>query len=78
MRTHKTKPALLRFLTPFSLPMLLGLCLAVVAANSEPKHAKSPKSLRLYIFDCGTIHLIFSNTVRFEAINKLSGLGRIR
>src|SRR4051812_2615217 len=29
------------------------------------------------IFDCGTIHLIFSNTIHFEAINKLSGLSRI-
>jgi len=33
--------------------VLLGLHLALSAAD---KHATLPKSLRLYIFDCGTIH----------------------
>lgn len=33
-----------------------ALCLAVAASQAAPKHAKAPKSLRLYIFDCGTIH----------------------
>src|ERR1700756_4186732 len=36
--------------------ILLGACLAVAASQAAEKHAKAPKSLRLYIFDCGTIH----------------------
>src|SRR5438105_14176178 len=42
------KSALLRIL---ALPIVLGL--AAAAAQAAPK---PPKSLRLYIFDCGTIH----------------------
>jgi glyoxylase-like metal-dependent hydrolase (beta-lactamase superfamily II) len=37
---------------PFALLILLGACLSQAA----DKHPKAPKSLRLYIFDCGTIH----------------------
>jgi N-acyl homoserine lactone hydrolase len=36
-----------------SLLILLGACLTAQAAE---KHPKPPKSLRLYIFDCGVIH----------------------
>jgi N-acyl homoserine lactone hydrolase len=45
-----------------SIAILLAACLAVMApftaalAASGQKHPKAPKSLRLYIFDCGTIH----------------------
>jgi N-acyl homoserine lactone hydrolase len=35
---------------------VLGACLAVTALPAAQKHAQAPKSLRLYIFDCGTIH----------------------
>lgn len=35
--------------------VLLGACLTATAAAAE-KHPKPPKSLRLYIFDCGVIH----------------------
>jgi len=31
-------------------------CLSVATSQAAEKHAKLPKSLRLYIFDCGTIH----------------------
>ena len=34
----------------------LGACLAFTALPAAVKHAKAPKSLRLYIFDCGIIH----------------------
>lgn len=40
---------------PF-LRILLVAGLAVVATNAAGKHAQAPGSLRLYIFDCGTIH----------------------
>src|SRR3984885_2966139 len=36
--------------------ILLGACLAVASSQAAQKHAKAPKTLRLYIFDCGTIH----------------------
>src|SRR5579863_3369486 len=39
-----------------SIAILLGACLAVASLQAAPKHAKTPKTLRLYIFDCGTIH----------------------
>ncbi len=41
-----------------SLAILLAACLAVAApfTASGQKHPTAPKSLRLYIFDCGTIH----------------------
>ena len=32
------------------------LLAAALAATAAPKHAQAPKSVRLYIFDCGTIH----------------------
>jgi N-acyl homoserine lactone hydrolase len=32
------------------------LCLAVTQSQAAQKHPKPPKSVRLYIFDCGTIH----------------------
>jgi N-acyl homoserine lactone hydrolase len=38
-----------------SIAILLGACLAASLPAAQ-KHAKAPKSLRLYIFDCGTIH----------------------
>ena len=34
----------------------LILLAAALAATAAPKHAQAPKSVRLYIFDCGTIH----------------------
>jgi N-acyl homoserine lactone hydrolase len=36
--------------------ILLGACLAISELPAAEKHAKAPKSLRLYIFDCGIIH----------------------
>jgi N-acyl homoserine lactone hydrolase len=36
--------------------LLLGACLAATRSQAAEEHAKAPKSLRLYIFDCGTIH----------------------
>jgi len=36
--------------------VLLGTSLALSQAQAAPKHAKPPKTLRLYIFDCGIIH----------------------
>jgi hypothetical protein len=36
--------------------IVLGVCLAVASSQAAEKHAKAPKTLRLYIFDCGTIH----------------------
>src|ERR1700723_1152151 len=39
-----------------SIAIVLGACLAVTSLPAAQKHAKAPKSLRLYIFDCGTIH----------------------
>src|SRR6202034_579091 len=38
-----------------SIAILLGACLAAFSPAAQ-KHAKAPKTLRLYIFDCGTIH----------------------
>jgi len=35
--------------------ILIGACLAALSPAAQ-KHAKAPKTLRLYIFDCGTIH----------------------
>jgi N-acyl homoserine lactone hydrolase len=34
----------------------LILLAAALAATAAPKHAQAPKSVRLFIFDCGTIH----------------------
>ncbi|HEV3332086.1 MAG TPA: N-acyl homoserine lactonase family protein [Bryobacteraceae bacterium] len=42
--------------------ILLGACLAVKESQAAEKHAKAPKSLRLYIFDCGTIHTTNADT----------------
>ncbi len=39
-----------------SIAILLGVCWAIASLPAAPKHAKAPKSLRLYVFDCGTIH----------------------
>ncbi len=39
-----------------SIAILLGACLAATLSPAAQKHAKAPKTLRLYIFDCGTIH----------------------
>jgi N-acyl homoserine lactone hydrolase len=39
-----------------SIAILLGACLAAAFSPAAQKHAKAPKTLRLYIFDCGTIH----------------------
>jgi N-acyl homoserine lactone hydrolase len=36
--------------------IVLGTCLAISELAAAEKHAKAPKSLRLYIFDCGIIH----------------------
>jgi N-acyl homoserine lactone hydrolase len=35
---------------------LLGVFAAIASSDAALKHAKAPKSVRLYIFDCGTIH----------------------
>jgi N-acyl homoserine lactone hydrolase len=39
-----------------SIVILLGACMAVTSSQAAQKPANAPKSLRLYIFDCGTIH----------------------
>ncbi len=39
-----------------SVLLLLGASLAASLSPAAVKHAKAPKTLRLYIFDCGTIH----------------------
>jgi N-acyl homoserine lactone hydrolase len=39
-----------------SIAILAGMCLAIPVLQAAPKHAKAPKTVRLYIFDCGTIH----------------------
>jgi N-acyl homoserine lactone hydrolase len=39
-----------------SIAILLGAFLAMTSLQAAQKRAKAPKSLRLYIFDCGTIH----------------------
>jgi N-acyl homoserine lactone hydrolase len=39
-----------------SIATLAGMCLAIPLLQAAPKHAKAPKTVRLYIFDCGTIH----------------------
>jgi N-acyl homoserine lactone hydrolase len=39
-----------------SVLLLLGACLAAPLSQAAVKHAKAPKALRLYIFDCGTFH----------------------
>ena len=41
---------------PKSVLLLLSACLAASLSPAAVKHAKAPKTLRLYIFDCGTIH----------------------
>jgi N-acyl homoserine lactone hydrolase len=50
-----SKPTLRR-LAALSTVILAGGCWAVTASQAAQKHPKSPKTLRLYIFDCGTIH----------------------
>jgi N-acyl homoserine lactone hydrolase len=45
-----------RFLATLSFVILAGGCMGDLAAQPAPKHPKAPQSLRLYIFDCGTIH----------------------
>jgi N-acyl homoserine lactone hydrolase len=39
-----------------SIAILIGACLAATLSPAAQKHAKAPKTLRLYIFDCGIIH----------------------
>src|SRR3984957_8234761 len=39
-----------------SISILAGMCLAIPFLQGAPKRAKAPKTVRLYIFDCGTIH----------------------
>src|SRR5690348_13802067 len=51
-----TRPTRIGILTA-SLAILLG---AVVPSHAA--HAKLPKTLRLYIFDCGTIHTTTADT----------------
>ena len=36
--------------------VLLVVFLVVAASQAAQKHPKAPKTLRLYVFDCGTIH----------------------
>lgn len=45
-----------RTLVALSLPIMLASGLTTIGARAAQKHPKPPKSLRLYIFDCGTIH----------------------
>src|SRR5579859_5815757 len=45
-----------------ALVILLGAALAALDLNAAPAHAKPPKSLRPYIFDCGTIHTTNADT----------------
>ena len=42
--------------------VLAALVLPAAALAAAPKHAKAPKSVRLYIFDCGTIHTTNADT----------------
>src|SRR5579872_4598815 len=56
------RPTRLRLLAASSLVILLGTSLAVMQSHAAPAHAKAPKSLRLYIFDCGTIHTMNADT----------------
>jgi N-acyl homoserine lactone hydrolase len=51
----KSKPTF-RQLAAWSTAILAGAGLAVTAVQAAQKHPKALKSLRLYIFDCGTIH----------------------
>ncbi|HTB18930.1 MAG TPA: N-acyl homoserine lactonase family protein [Bryobacteraceae bacterium] len=39
-----------------SIAILLAGCLLATSSPAAQKHPKAPKTLRLYIFDCGTIH----------------------
>lgn len=39
-------------------------CVAGQAASSPVRHAKPPQSVRLYVFDCGTLHI--ADTGRFR------------
>jgi len=54
MSMHKSKPTLPQ-ISAF-IVILLAACLAITASQAAQKHPKAPKTLRLYIFDCGTIH----------------------
>ena len=45
-----------RRLATLSIPILLASGLANIDAQTAQRRPKPPKSLRLYIFDCGTIH----------------------
>jgi len=47
--------------------ILLGAFLAATSSQAARKHPKPPKSVRLYIFDCGTIH---STTVDAYSLKK--------
>ena len=56
---------MVRLIVP-SMTVLLGACLlgaSLIAAppQAAQKHPKPPKTLRLYIFDCGTIHTMNAN-----------------
>ncbi len=43
-------------MTRYFSKVLLSACAALAAVQAADQHPKPPKSLRLYIFDCGTIH----------------------
>lgn len=45
-----------RWLSTTCLPVLTGACLWIATGEVPAQAAKPPKSLRLYVLDCGTIH----------------------
>ena len=59
---NTSNPTRLRTRAALCLLILLGVALAAIASPAPPKHARPPKSLRLYIFDCGTIHTTNADT----------------
>src|SRR5690348_8837057 len=48
--------------TAFSVALALAAGFAVLASHAAPARAKPPKSVLLYIFDCGTIHTTNADT----------------
>jgi len=39
------------------LPAILAISLSTPSAMARPSHAKPPKSVRLYVFDCGSLNI---------------------
>src|SRR5579872_5837758 len=58
---NTSRPARLRIWAASSL-VVLAVAVAALQSHAAPAQAKLPKSLRLYIFDCGTIHTTNADT----------------